>query len=101
MLSRRPGFVSCKLDRAASKALRASRYQALSEPIDCIALTVADDVTVDLEGYTYIAMAELISDNGDRGSALDQFRRDRVPERVKSDAAHLQGFEQRAKVKLL
>jgi hypothetical protein len=64
------------------------RYKALRQPIDCIALTVADDVTVDPEGYTDIAMAELIPDRGDRGSALDQFRRDRVPESVKPDTAH-------------
>ncbi len=63
----------------ASKALRASRYKALRQPIDCIALAVADHVTVDPEGYTDVAMAELISNYGDRGSAFNQFRRDRVP----------------------
>ena len=46
-------------------------YEMLREPINYIALTVADDVTVDPEGYTDIATAERISDNSDRGSALD------------------------------
>src|ERR1700688_2868995 len=56
------------------------RYQAFRQPVDRVALTVADYVAVDPKGYTDIAMAELIPDYGDWGSALDQFRRDRVSE---------------------
>lgn len=46
-------------------------YKALCQPIDCIALAVADDVAVDPEGYADVAMAELIPDHGDRGAALN------------------------------
>jgi len=81
---------------ARAKAIRASRYQAFPQSVDRGAPAVADDVAVDPEGYTDIAMAELIPDHGDRRSTLNQFRRDRVPESVKPDAAYLQGFKERA-----
>ena len=47
------------------------RDKPLRKPIDCVALTIANNVTVDPEGYTDVAMAELIPDHGDRGSAFD------------------------------
>ena len=55
----------------AYKPPRASRDKALRQPIDCVALTVANDVTVDPEGYTDVAVAELIPDHSDRGTALN------------------------------
>jgi hypothetical protein len=56
-------------DRAKQSLLL--RYKPLRQPIDCIALTVADDVAVDPEGDAHVAMAELISDHGDRRSTFD------------------------------
>jgi len=80
---------------ARAKAIRASRYQAFPQSVDRGAPAVADDVAVDPEGYTDIAMAELIPDHGDGGSALHQFRRDRMSERVKPGVGHLQGLKKR------
>ena len=48
------------------------RYKALRQSVYRVALTVADDVTVDPEGYTDVAMAELISNQSDRG--LEEIR---------------------------
>ena len=46
-------------------------YEMLREPINYIALTVADDVTVDPEGYTDVTMAELVPNYGNRGAAIN------------------------------
>jgi hypothetical protein len=45
------------------------RYRPLRQPVCCVALAVANDVTVDPEGYTDVAMAEPIPDYGDRGAS--------------------------------
>ncbi len=52
------------------------RYKPLRQPVDRLALAVADDVTVDSEGNTEVAMPELILNYGNWGSALDQLRCD-------------------------
>ena len=53
------------------QTLRASRDKPLREPIDCVALTVADDVTIDPERDPDVTMAELVPNYSDRGAPLN------------------------------
>ncbi len=60
----------------ALKGTRASlaselRYEALGQSVYGVALAVANDVTVDPEGYADVAMAELIPNYGDWGAVFD------------------------------
>jgi hypothetical protein len=43
----------------------------IRQPVDRVALAVADDMAVDPEGDTDIAMSELITNNCDWSSAFD------------------------------
>ena len=47
------------------------RYQAFRQPVDRVALDIADNVSVDPEGDAHVTVTELIPDYGDRGSALN------------------------------
>src|SRR5579864_9723331 len=69
-------------------------YKALRQSVDRVPLAVADDVAVDPEGYTDVAMAELIPHHGDRGSTFDQFRCDGMADRMKTHASYFQGLKQ-------
>jgi hypothetical protein len=59
-IEKHPGFLASGL-----------RYKALRQPVDRVALAVADDMAVDPESDTDIAMSELITNNCDWSSAFD------------------------------
>jgi len=69
--ARRPGCLLCCPGPLHLEELRFSHDEPLRQPVYRIVLTIANDVTVDPEGLTDVAMGELITNHSDRGAALN------------------------------